>query len=416
MQTQKRTHIPSIIVILVAGIGLLTTLLTLGGALLAGALALVQSGDFSQVQMFHNGFWISLLMSVLLGLVLASAILRVSGKSLRLLPSVPRFNLAWVLLALWLPLLVAGHFVSRNADLAWIILPPLQVAIVAIPLFWVLEFARRKLNTNTPDREWGLFGIGISFTPTFVIILEFIVLGLIFLLAVIYLAARPDLANELQRLSMRVINSGGDPDVVLRALRPILQNPLVIFGALSIMGLIIPMLEELFKPIAMWGLVGRNITPAQGFSAGLISGFAFALTESLGFALTPLGDAWSSTMVGRFGTGILHITCSGLVGWGLAVAWSRRQYFKLALAYLLAVSLHCVWNVFSLLMGLGPEVLVGSAADELSLVARLSSIAPFALAVLAAGMLAILFVSNRTLRKEQPQTAPVAVAVFPAEN
>jgi len=83
----------------------------------------------------------------------------------------------------------------------------------------------------------------------------------------------------------------------------------------------------------------------------MICGAAFALLESLGYLASPLGGDWPVLLIGRVGTGILHTVTSGLVGWGLASAWSNRNYTRLALAYFLAVFIHGLWNTFGLLMG-----------------------------------------------------------------
>jgi hypothetical protein len=40
----------------------------------------------------------------------------------------------------------------------------------------------------------------------------------------------------------------------------------------------------------------------------------------------------------------MHITASGILGWGIASARLKQRYGRLALAYLLAVSIHGIWN------------------------------------------------------------------------
>jgi len=52
----------------------------------------------------------------------------------------------------------------------------------------------------------------------------------------------------------------------------------------------------------------------------------------------------------RFGTTLMHMLASGLVGWGLASAWTQRKYLRLIGAYLSAVILHGVWNGLAILL------------------------------------------------------------------
>ena len=99
-------------------------------------------------------------------------------------------------------------------------------------------------------------------------------------------------------------------------------------------------------------------------------------------------------VIGRLGTGLLHITTTSLVGWGLGVAWERGKYLKLGVIFFLAVSLHGIWNVFGLLVGLVPYL------TEQSLALRLGTIAPLALAVLSMTLLFIMIGTNRRLRRQ----------------
>jgi RsiW-degrading membrane proteinase PrsW (M82 family) len=151
----------------------------------------------------------------------------------------------------------------------------------------------------------------------------------------------------------------------------------------------------------VWALARSKITPAQGFSAGLISGAAFALVESLGYLATPSGSGWLGVVVGRTGTGLLHVTTTGLIGWALASAWEEKHYRRLVLAYLGAVGLHSFWNIFGLLVAL--PLLIGQASVQTStsvgFFVNLGQLAPFALGIEVILLLLILFAINRQFTK-----------------
>jgi hypothetical protein len=85
----------------------------------------------------------------------------------------------------------------------------------------------------------------------------------------------------------------------------------------------------------------------------LICGASFALLESLGAMASSSLETWPLIAIGRIGTGILHTTTSGLIGWGLGSAWSEGKFGRLAASYTAAVCFHGLWNIFALMSGMG---------------------------------------------------------------
>ncbi len=105
---------------------------------------------------------------------------------------------------------------------------------------------------------------------------------------------------------------------------PYLSNPAVIATILSYIALIVPLIEELLKPLAVWIFATKIESPAQGFAMGVLCGAAFALIESLNASAD--GTATWPFIVGiRAGTGLLHMTTSGLVGWGIVSAVREKH-------------------------------------------------------------------------------------------
>jgi hypothetical protein len=197
------------------------------------------------------------------------------------------------------------------------------------------------------------------------------------------------------------------PDALIGILQPYLQRPGVVLAGLLVLSVITPLVEEFFKPLVMWFIPGRRVSEPEGFTLGLVAGGVFALLETLGSlsALTGRSELWLVLVLVRAGTGLLHIVCSGLVGWGLAAAWSRGRYLKLGGLYLLAVAIHGTWNLFAQLMSLGDWL------PENSLGNILGRVAPAIMAVLAVAILMLLFRINRYLKTLQE---PLAPAMIPA--
>jgi RsiW-degrading membrane proteinase PrsW (M82 family) len=215
----------------------------------------------------------------------------------------------------------------------------------------------------------------------------------------------PGWLDELQRLAQRLTVLQNNPQAIEQVLQGYLQNPLAIYGMLATLAFLVPLLEELLKPLAVWFLLGRQLSAAEGFVAGAVCGGAFTLLESL-MTLSSSGqnDGWAALVVARAGTSLLHISTSALLGWALAHAWRSRSagcsaYLRLLLAYLLAVSLHGIWNGLSIVFSVG--IALATPPPALAWIARLAPAAPLALLGLVVGLFIFLWSSNRQLRKEQ---------------
>ena len=92
--------------------------------------------------------------------------------------------------------------------------------------------------------------------------------------------------------------------------------------------------------MALWFLAGRKLTPSQGFVGGLLAGACFAAIETLGSIGTPLDNSWYGLLFGRIGTGLLHISLSGIVGWGIASAFYYKKWWLAVFNYFGAVLMH----------------------------------------------------------------------------
>jgi RsiW-degrading membrane proteinase PrsW (M82 family) len=164
------------------------------------------------------------------------------------------------------------------------------------------------------------------------------------------------------------------------------------------------MIEEIFKPIGVWFLVGQRISPAQGFGYGVISGAGFALFENLGNTSNG-GDAWALLATSRISTLLLHCFTAGLVGWGLASAWTQRRYLRLAATYAIAVLVHGLWNGMAVLSA-APSL---QGMTNISLPTSLQKIGAFAsVGILVLGVVVlILFVRiNSILRRDVAAMLP----------
>ena len=302
---------------------------------------------------------------------------------------------------LFLPLaLLAGRWVIQNAKPVWLLLPPLHILAICIPILWLVLLGSRGLPAGSPKRVWGVFGSGLVLGPLLVIILEIFVMVLLLVAFVLYASSQPDLVAELSRLADRISASPQDPAVLQQMIAPFLLRPAIAFGAIVFFSVIVPLIEEAIKPIGAWLLVGENLIPAAGFSAGLLSGAGYALFENLFY--TASIPNWATLVIMRSGTALMHIVTAGLTGWALARAWRYRSYLGLGIVYLISVLIHGLWNGLSLLSAAGqiaPDQLAGSFLQELL------SAAPISLLVLSAALFVLLIKFNSDLRKSSAGSA-----------
>lgn len=315
----------------------------------------------------------------------------------------PGFRVAAMLILLWPLVLALGSMLSTNS-LAWLFLPPLQILAVGLPIWFLVELVRRGLPTGSRQRGWGIFNASMFLTTPTAVILELLLFVALAVAFAVWVSGQPELLEELEQLGILLSTGPSSPEVILEAVQPYLQNPLVIFSIIGLLGGVTPLLEELIKPIALWAVAGRKLTPAEGFVGGALCGAAFALIESLMSLGSATGPEWAGLAVGRAGTGLLHIGTTALVGWGLASAWTEEKYLRLGLAFLGASTYHGLWNTFSLLPAFA--AVLDPAPPNLAAVVSIARYGQAMLVFLAVFMLLLLVFANRRLRNQVPAGDP----------
>ncbi len=241
---------------------------------------------------------------------------------------------------------IAGYLVTEYTDLAWLLLPPIHILTIGLPIAWLTYIGLRNLPNGTPQRYWGVFDAGMLLAPLLIFAFEFAAIVIIMLGGVIVLASDPELLAEISTLVESFDYASQSPEVFLDQIEPLLFKPVSMYVIFTFVAIIVPLLEELIKPIGVWLLFGHKLSPAAGYSAGLLSGAGFALVESLGMSVN--SQEWGIVVAARIGTGAIHILTAGLMGWGLAASWQDHRYIRLPIIYLLAVGIHGLWNGLTL--------------------------------------------------------------------
>ena len=393
MNPSPRVHIPSLLQFALSGLALMATLSAALGALALALVSVLSEQDMqSNRVVLLSTAWIGMFISLLLVPGAALAALRLFGAPRPALLRTNPLRAATIALLLWVPVLAAGWLSSTRDVLTWLVLPPLQVLAVAIPLWWFVEVGRSRLPQGSAQRGWGVFTLGMVMGPTLAIIAEIVLIVALIIVFAIWVSTQPALVSELMQLAEGLRGLDPQSPRVMEMLTPYLERPGVVAALAAVTAGLVPLLEELVKPLPVLALaLWRKIPPVEGFAAGLVSGAAFGLIESLGMAVNLQGSDWAPVLATRVGTGLLHIVTTGLVGWGIASALRERRWLRLLLTFAAAVILHGLWNLMAVLVGVST---LGASVG----VPRLALAAAAGLGLLAMVLYTILVRMNRRLR------------------
>jgi hypothetical protein len=402
MQTNK-THLPSILTMIVLSLSLLF-LLGLSALLVVGSLISLFTGLSAAGEMiaaFAFGFD-ALLLAVCIWFVYQ----KTAGREQAELPF--SFPFAWWQVVVgagvvfFSVLIGAAISISEISWLGWLLLPILTLFVILIPIWLVFGIGSNGLETGPRWRFFAALGLSMTIAPAIMIALELIAVIVIIVGAVIYLAStQPDLMLEFSNSMQRLMEQPENQELAMQVLSPYIASPAVIAVGIGYIAIIVPLIEELLKPLAVWLFAGKLTSPAQGFVLGMVSGAAFSIFESLN-ASADGSAAWAVVASARAGTGILHIITSGLMGWGIASAFTEKRIGRLFACYIAAVLLHGVWNAAAGGLGIvGIGEMIGKPEWLLTYTPALFC----GLIVMGIGMFAMLIASNRKLRQIEAQRA-----------
>lgn len=278
-----------------------------------------------------------------------------------------RFGLALLLLPL---ILFAGNWAAEQG-IDWLVIG-LHVLAALLTIAWLAWLAVRDIDLGSAQRGWGAFGAGLAATPALAFVLEIMGGLLVAAFLAVYIASNPELARAVERMTNFMSPS---PELAIENLGPLLNNPVVLITGLFSLGVAVPIIEELLKPLGVYLLLSRKLTPAQGFALGALCGAGYALLENLTLNTEPTALFLSS--VGRFGTSAMHIFTAAISGYAWTRAVNEKRWLQLLGFIALSIFLHGTWNGMVLLTsaaafeqgGLVPYNLVYCTAPLLLLIA-----------------------------------------------
>ena len=312
----------------------------------------------------------------------------------------PKFWQVAAALGIWVLAIILGSILNNLPTYGWVMALPFYLLGIALPVAVLAWIAIGGIPSGSRRRLWAAFDIGMIGSTLGAVLLEYSLVGIAALAIGILVASNPEWRAVFQQIRDQ-ITRGGDIQNLLTTLAPYLTNPLVLLLALAFAAVFAPIIEETLKPAAVWLLGKRMRSPAEGFALGGLCGAGFALLEGT------LAASGNSQMLGvgiaaRAASSLMHITASGLMGWGIASAHLEKRYGRLGGAYLLSVSIHGLWNgsVVLAVFGALRLSLPGAGSDFLGIL-----LVGMGIGILGSMLLAItilLPVINRRLRFVPP--------------
>jgi hypothetical protein len=254
----------------------------------------------------------------------------------------------WLYLTLLFPIAIgAGYLAYERGIVAGLLGPTSHLLAAGLPVLAAVVVIRR-LGPDLPERRvWGQVLAGLWITPACALTLE--LLTLIPLAAVLIIGIRSSIDfNALSELMV-----GPDPlsaPEYSSLLRGLILRPWVIVLVLSYVALIVPIIEEALKSVAVWPFLRKGLSPAEAFLSGTLAGGGYAMFEAL--FLTQPGEGWAETMLARVGATFVHVLTAGISSWGLVQGFRYRHWARGLLAAVTAVVIHGLWNASAVGIGI----------------------------------------------------------------
>jgi len=399
--TKKRTHWPSFLVLVNNGLGLMFFFGIAGATFLAGFSNLInQNGNATDAAVLLSYTAAGIVLCLLL---LPSIILSVKRISGEVVSSSPVLEKAFTILhpkrLIWLfPLVVLlGYLIANRPPFDWIFLPGLNILALGIPIAWLLWLGIRRLNPGSLQRNWSTFGAGITVTPLIIMIIE-IVFMVIGVLIIIFLFSLVFAGTEINPESLfSALTQGSNLEQMDgQEIVSFIQQPIILMIILFFISGFVPLVEELIKPLAVWLMWFRPLTPQDGWVLGLLSGAGFALVENLGNITA--GDGWTFLVLARAGASALHMFNTAIISYTVVLARVKKRFLPAVLAIVGTILIHGFWNGISIFASFAsPDAADSTAPWPIGFI--------IAIVIISASLVGGIFFTNQRLVAKSAQTA-----------
>ena len=295
-----------------------------------------------------------------------------------------------VLLAgVWLSILPLGNWIGQICYAGLLVMPIANLLAFVIPIYLLVVLALHNSQPINPQRPWGILNYAMIGGTTLSFIFETLVVVALFIGMTGFLATMPQLRESLQQMRGSLPNL--DQTTIEKLTQILFSNPSSIYILLLIVSVATPLVEESVKPLGILFFRSSPLRPENGFFMGVLSGAGFGLLESLMASIQATGADWVQLAIVRIGSDCMHITASGLVGWGVVSLFWQKDWKRFVINFLLAIGLHGLWNSLAIAIGVF-EVVPGLVLPGFAVI---SKVAPAILITLSILSILALWILNR---------------------
>ncbi len=327
-----------------------------------------------------------------------------------------------VLVAIWVLAVIIGTVLASSFAYGWVAAAPLFLLGISLPILCLLWVGVGGIPVGSRRRVWSVFSFGLVGSTLTAILLEYLVIGAGIVAIGALAVSNPELRTVIDQIRSQVTNAkAGDMQALMTALSPYLTNPLIILSILVFASVLTPLIEESAKPAIIW-FMGKGLrSPAEGFVMGALCGAGFAMLEGL-MAASGATQMLGFGLAGRAAASLMHITSSGILGWGIASGRLEKRYGRLALTFLFSVSIHGLWNGAAIMAVYGSLRVMAQNTLQLDLPSALFVVGGIGILILElVVMLTVFPLINRSLRKSvqtaaQPSLKSDIIAPISSSN
>lgn len=305
---------------------------------------------------------ISFLILAVLGIpALYSAIRALQGRRI-LLPRVSIPTLI-ILFFVYAASLALGYFAFSRGSNHTVVITLAQFFAVLIPAALTIIIARRKGPQLSIQHFWVQLLAGLWAAPPIALIVEVFLLLPTLLIFGIGASVSP---QGIEFLDLLTQSSYPSLESLTQSVKDLILEPWVIMIALGYVAVLVPLVEEALKTIAIWPFIPRKLSPRAAFIGGVIGGTGYAIFEAL--FLSQTGEVWIQAIISRAGATAMHAFASGMASWGLAQGLVRKRWGQMLGGYFGAVAMHGLWNASAIGIGLGTYSFLTAEVDNPGLV------------------------------------------------
>jgi hypothetical protein len=250
----------------------------------------------------------------------------------------------WALLVPYIPILILGQLILSFNLLPVLTFPLFHILAAAIPPLTVLAFAGqvfkpvgfRWREVMLQLSSGSLLSMMIAFVIELMLVLFILVIAMLIIILII-----PDSLAFIEELTTHFEDPLWlqEPNNVSQ----LLSFPPVSITLIVTFVILIPIIEELVKPLGVALMSYRRPSQVQAFLWGLAGGAGFALIENIFNTLLTL-QGWAFVAPLRIGATAMHCLGSGLIALGWHHLLVKRRPWWLMATYGLSVTIHAVWN------------------------------------------------------------------------